>query len=118
MKKKLSVWAKENGLSYRNAWNWIKSGIFPAKYEITTHAIHPPRYILLFFINHAAVAATIIKNTLLCIPHPNKAIVIIVLGWFTYVIASMNIEAPNPFLIPFTPYCQKVNMPIITSNGM
>lgn len=35
MKKKLSVWAKENGLSYRNAWNWIQEGIFPAKYEIT-----------------------------------------------------------------------------------
>jgi predicted site-specific integrase-resolvase len=35
MKKKLSVWAKENGLTYRNAWMWIKHGTFPCKYEIT-----------------------------------------------------------------------------------
>jgi len=35
MKKKLSTWAKENGLTYRTAWMWIKNGVFPNNY-ITT----------------------------------------------------------------------------------
>lgn len=35
MKKKLSVWAAENGLTYRTAWNWIQEGVFPVKYELT-----------------------------------------------------------------------------------
>lgn len=35
MKKKLSTWAKENGLSYRNAWSWIKNGKFPLPLELT-----------------------------------------------------------------------------------
>lgn len=35
MKKKLSQWAKENGLTYRNAWMWVKNGNFPEPYEVT-----------------------------------------------------------------------------------
>lgn len=35
MKKKLSLWAKENGISYRTAFFWIRDGKFPCKYERT-----------------------------------------------------------------------------------
>lgn len=35
MKKKLSLWAKENGISYRTAYFWIKQGKFPCKYHET-----------------------------------------------------------------------------------
>lgn len=35
MNKKLSIWAKENGVSYRTAFFWIKNGKFPCKYHMT-----------------------------------------------------------------------------------
>ena len=35
MRKKLSLWAKEHGISYRTAFFWIKDGKFPCKYEKT-----------------------------------------------------------------------------------
>lgn len=28
---KLSVWAKKQGITYRTAWKWFKSGKLPAK---------------------------------------------------------------------------------------
>ena len=35
MNKKLSIWSKENGVSYRTAFFWIKNGKFPCKYHMT-----------------------------------------------------------------------------------
>lgn len=35
MRKKLSLWAKEHGISYRTAFFWIKDGKFPCKVEKT-----------------------------------------------------------------------------------
>lgn len=35
MRKKLSLWAKEHGISYRTAFFWIKDGKFPCKIEKT-----------------------------------------------------------------------------------
>ncbi|MEW6524854.1 MAG: IS607 family transposase [Bacillota bacterium] len=32
---KLSEWAKQNGISYKTAWRWIKNGKFPVPYEQT-----------------------------------------------------------------------------------
>jgi predicted site-specific integrase-resolvase len=29
--KKLSVWAKETGISYQTAWLWFKRGILPVE---------------------------------------------------------------------------------------
>ena len=43
MRKKLSLWAKEHGISYRTAFFWIKDGKFPCKYEKTVTG----RYIVL-----------------------------------------------------------------------
>ena len=43
MRKKLSLWAKEYGISYRTAFFWIKDGKFPCKYEKTVTG----RYIVL-----------------------------------------------------------------------
>ena len=45
---KLSVWAKKNGISYRTAWRWAKSGNMPVSYQKTktgTYLIdQPPKY--------------------------------------------------------------------------
>ena len=30
---KLSVWAKQKGISYQTAWRWVKSGKMPVKFE-------------------------------------------------------------------------------------
>jgi hypothetical protein len=35
MKKKLSVWTKENNIPYYKAWRQIKNGTFPFEYEVT-----------------------------------------------------------------------------------
>lgn len=33
--KKLSVWAKQQGISYLTAWRWVKNGRMPVPYTIT-----------------------------------------------------------------------------------
>lgn len=33
MKKKLSVWARENGVSYQTAWNMVKANKMPVRFE-------------------------------------------------------------------------------------
>ena len=43
---KLSAWAKKQGISYKTAWRWSKSGTLPVAYEQTktgTILIHEPK---------------------------------------------------------------------------
>ena len=44
---RLSKWAKENGISYRTAWRWAKSGTMPVPYQKTqtgTYLVTQPEY--------------------------------------------------------------------------
>ena len=43
---RLTVWAKKNGISYRTAWRWAKSGKMPVPYEKTvtgTYLVSEPK---------------------------------------------------------------------------